>query len=397
MNIYKLVLKDILRRKKRVLYAALGVVVGTMTVVGILTVAAAGQARITAQLEKYGPNIAVMPAVSNFDMKLGDLSLGALSIGDNYIDEGVLPQIREITDTLIREKRPDLPTTGDIATLAPKLYTNANVKGTSILVVGVRPDDEKQVRTWWNIERGIYLSGANDAIVGASASELLSLNPGDTITIGNASFNIVGVLGSTGANDDYQIFTSLSTIQKAMGKEGKLSTIDIRALCNGCPVVEIVGDLNKNVTGIRALAVQQVAQTEVGMLARINRLMLALAGITLLIGAFGVTNTMMTSVHERIKDIGIMRAVGSSQRQIVAMFLEEAAVVGVLGGIFGYVAGSLMAYGIGPLIFEGTAVSWIPRFFPVSIGVAVAVAILAAAYPAFRATRIRVADSFRSL
>ena len=78
--------------------------------------------------------------------------------------------------------------------------------------------------------------------------------------------------------------------------------------------------------------------------------MLALAGITLAIGAFGVTNTMMTSVHERIKDIGIMRAVGSSQRQIVAMFLEEAAVVGVLGGIFGYVAGSLMAYGIGPLI-----------------------------------------------
>jgi putative ABC transport system permease protein len=53
-----------------------------------------------------------------------------------------------------------------------------------------------------------------------------------------------------------------------------------------------------------------------GMLERINRLMYALAGITLAIGAFGVMNTMMTSVHERIKDIGIMRAVGSSQRQI---------------------------------------------------------------------------------
>ena len=103
MNIYKLVLKDILRRKKRVLYAALGVVVGTMTVVGILTVAAAGQARIEAQLEKYGPNLNIVPAVANFDMKLGDLSLGAISIGDNYIDESTLPQIRQITDTLIRE------------------------------------------------------------------------------------------------------------------------------------------------------------------------------------------------------------------------------------------------------------------------------------------------------
>jgi hypothetical protein len=61
MNIYKLVFKDILRRKKRVLYAALGVVVGTMTVVSILTVAAAGQARIINQLEKYGPNLTGLP------------------------------------------------------------------------------------------------------------------------------------------------------------------------------------------------------------------------------------------------------------------------------------------------------------------------------------------------
>ena len=134
-------------------------------------------------------------------------------------------------------------------------------------MVGVRPDDEKLVRTWWNMERGSYLSGANDAIIGTSASELLNLNPGDSISISGTSFTIVGVLGSTGANDDYQIFTSLSAIQQATGKEGKLSTIDIRALCNGCPVVEIVATLNKSVTGIRAVAVQQVAQTEVGMLA----------------------------------------------------------------------------------------------------------------------------------
>ena len=92
-----------------------------------------------------------------------------------------------------------------------------------------------------------------------------------------------------------------------------------------------------------------------------------------------------------------MRAVGASQRQIIAMFLEEATIVGVIVGIFGYVAGSLMAYGIGPLIFEGTSVSWIIRFLPVSIAVAVAVSVLAVAYPAFRATRIMVADSFRSL
>jgi putative ABC transport system permease protein len=134
-----------------------------------------------------------------------------------------------------------------------------------------------------------------------------------------------------------------------------------------------------------------------GMLDRINRLMMALAGITLVIGCFGVANTMMTSVHERIKDIGIMRAVGSSPGQIMRMFLQEAVLVGLLGGLLGYVAGSLLAYIIGPLIFEGTAVFWVSGLLPVSLGIAVAIAVLATVYPAYRATRIRVADSFRSL
>jgi putative ABC transport system permease protein len=396
MNIYKLVLKDVLRRKKRVGYAALGVVIGTMTVVGILTVAAAGQARIQNQLEKYGPNLTVLPAVSNLNMTLGDLSLGSIGIGENYIDEGKLPQIRQITDNNIREAL-KLTDQADIATIAPSLYTNATVKGTSVLVVGILPTPERLLRSWWEVGQGEYLQGDTNLMAGASAADLLNLKLGDQVSVGTASFTVTGILNPTGANDDYQLFADLATLQQAVGKEGLVSSVDIRALCNACPVDTIATDLNSSIPGLHAVAVKQVAASEMGMLDRINRLMYALAGITLAIGAFGVTNTMLASVHERIKDIGIMRAVGSSQRQIIAMFLEEAAIIGLLGGILGYVGGSLLAYAIGPLIFEGTLVSWLPRFFPISIGVAVLVAILATAYPAFQATRIRVADSFRSL
>ena len=396
MNIYKLVFKDILRRKKRVLYAALGVVVGTMTVVSILTVAAAGQARIINQLEKYGPNLTILPAVSNLDMTLGDISLGSISIGENYIDENKLPDIRLITDGEIR-KSLNIADDGFIATIAPKLYAGITVKNISVLAVGILPAEEQLLRTWWMVEEGVYISDANDMLAGSSAAELLGLNLGDEVLIGSARFVIAGILHPNGGNDDYQLFTSMATLQQATGKEGKVSTIDIRALCNACPVEIIADAINNALPGVRAVAVKQVAETEMGMLERINRLMYALAGITLAIGAFGVMNTMMTSVHERIKDIGIMRAVGSSQRQIIAMFLEEAFIVGLIGGVFGYVAGSLLAYVIGPLIFEGTAVAWVASYLPVSLGVAVVVAVLATAYPAFRATRIRVADSFRAL
>ncbi len=131
MKLYHLVLKDILRRKKRVLYAALGIVIATMTVVGILTIATAGQARIYAQLEKYGANLSVIPAISNVDMTLGDLSLGALTVGENYIPEAKLPEIREITDGEIK-KALGIKDDVDIATIAPKLYVNTKVKGTSL-------------------------------------------------------------------------------------------------------------------------------------------------------------------------------------------------------------------------------------------------------------------------
>ena len=73
MKLYQIVAKDIMRRKRRVLYAALGVVIGTMTVVGILTIASAGEAKIYRQLEQYGPNLTVIPAINNLDMKLGNL------------------------------------------------------------------------------------------------------------------------------------------------------------------------------------------------------------------------------------------------------------------------------------------------------------------------------------
>ena len=123
MKLYQMVTKDVIRRKRRVLYAALGVVVGTMTVVGILTVALAGEARIYSQLEKYGPNLTVIPAISNLDIQLGDLSLGTLTVGENYIPEETLPQIRQIADGEIREAL-GIEDEGNIATLAPKLYMN---------------------------------------------------------------------------------------------------------------------------------------------------------------------------------------------------------------------------------------------------------------------------------
>ncbi|TEU18081.1 MAG: FtsX-like permease family protein [Dehalococcoidia bacterium] len=396
MKLYQIVLKDITRRKKRMLYASLGVVIGVATIIAVLTIALAGETDIYGQLEKYGANLVVMPAISDIDVGLGGLSLGTLAVGENYISENELPQIRQIADGMIREAL-NIEDEGDIATIAPRLYMNTEIKGTSVIIVGVDPQQEWQLKTWWRIRDGEYLERADQALVGAMAADLLELNVGDKIALNGREVTITGILEETGSNEDYQVFLHIKTVQEAFDKEGLVSSIDVRALCSACPTSDIAGSINGNIPGVRAVAVKQIAETEMGMMEKVSKFLLALAGITLAVGCFGVVNTMLTSVHERIRDIGIMRAVGASRNQIIRIFLYEAIIIGVVGGLLGYVVGTLLAYIVGPLIFGGVAVTYVPQYFLPALALATFIAVIATVYPAFRASKIKIADSFRSL
>jgi putative ABC transport system permease protein len=396
MKLYQMVVKDITRRKKRVLYASLGVVIGVTTIIAVLTIALAGETNIYGQLEKYGANLVVMPAISDIDVGLGGLSLGTLAVGENYIPEDKLPEIRQIADGKIREAL-GIEDEGDIATIAPRLYMNTEVNGTSIIVVGVDPQEERQLKTWWRVSKGRYLEAPGEALVGATTSELLGFNVGDKIALNGREVTVTGILDETGSIEDYQVFLPLETAQETFNKEGLVSSIDVRALCSACPTSDIASSINGNIPGVRAVAVKQIAETEMGMMEKISKFLLALAGITLAVGCFGVVNTMLTSVHERIKDIGIMRAVGASRNQIIKIFLYEAIIIGVAGGFLGYIAGTLLAYIVGPLIWGGVAVTYVPQYFLPSLALATFIAVIATVYPAFRASKIKVADSFRSL
>jgi len=396
MKLYQIVLKDITRRKKRMLYASLGVVIGVATIVAVLTIALAGETNIYGQLEKYGANLVVMPAISDIDVGLGGLSFGTLAVGENYISENELPRVRQIADGMIREAL-DIEDEGDIATIGPRLYMNTQIKGTSVIVVGVDPQQERQLKTWWRIREGEYLERADQALVGAMAAELLELKVGDKIALNGREVAIAGILEETGSNEDYQVFVHIKTAQEAFDKEGLVSSIDVRALCSACPTSDIAGSINGNIPGVRAVAVKQIAETEMGMMEKVSKFLLALAGITLAVGCFGVVNTMLAAVHERIRDIGIMRAVGASRNQIIKIFLYEAIIVGIVGGFLGYVVGTALAYIVGPLIFGGVAVTYVPQYFLPALALATFIAVVATVYPAFHASKIKIADSFRSL
>ena len=135
---------------------------------------------------------------------------------------------------------------GDIATIAPQLLVQAEVKGASVILAGIDPVAESKIKSWWQVSEGTYLNGAGEALVGSTAAELLNMNVGDTFDVKGQNLSVAGILGETGSGDDYRIFVPLKAVQTAFDKQGLLTTVDIRALCNACPV-EIIADFKPGV------------------------------------------------------------------------------------------------------------------------------------------------------
>jgi putative ABC transport system permease protein len=116
--------------------------------------------------------------------------------------------------------------------------------------------------------------------------------------------------------------------------------------------------------------------------------------IALIASALGVMTTMTTSVIERRKEIGLMKSVGAENKKIGALFIFESAIIGFIGGIFGYIVGISLAQFIGFSVF-GTLIS--PRFeiLPIAIGISVCVALLASALPVRKAVKVEPAIVLR--
>ena len=395
MTLLSIVGKDLSRRKRRVIPVAFGVAVGIMAVIGTLTIANTGEVRLRAELEKYGPNLSIQPATGSLNMSMGSLDLGAVVVGENYISESVLQDIQHIADEAIRREM-GVTDEGAIATVAPRLYIPATLEGSAVTLAGIKPMEERLIRSWWELTEGSHLGDGDEILAGALAAAALNLGTGDVLELEGRQFTIVGTLKESGSNDDYLLFVPLSTIQAVYGSEGRVSTVDVRALCTSCPVEMIADSINGAVPGIHAVAVRQVAQAEMRVQERLRTMMLSLAAVALAVGLFGVANALSAMVTERTKDIGIMRAVGASRAQIVRVLLYEAVVLGLVGGVAGYLGGLALAAIIGPIVFDGMTVMPVAGHLPLAMILAVAVALIAALRPALVAAGTRVADTLRT-
>lgn len=127
---------------------------------------------------------------------------------------------------------------------------------------------------------------------------------------------------------------------------------------------------------------------------RIQLALVAIAGISLLVGGMGIANVMLVTVGERTREIGIMKAVGAKNRHVLILFLLEAGLIGLTGGILGLAIAAAASYTLVPLLMN------VPGVLPgewagIALGISLSIGVLSGLYPALRASRMAPVDALR--
>lgn len=391
MRLHTLVLKDISRRKTKLVLAVLSVVIAAAAIVAVVTTFSAATQGLYEESNKFGANIIVRPEVTTIPLVAGSTSIGSLSTGENYIEESEIPKIYTIKNNT------------NLAVVAPRLYGIAKLGNSSVVVMGVDPEKEIKLKSWWNIQ-GHWMTAQTaektEVMVGSDIAGPLGLKEGSPVTLsqGNVSLDalVAGVIERTGGDEDGYVILPLSASQHLLSKEGKVSSLEVRALCNNCPVEEMSLQIEEIFPGLEARPMSQIVKTEMAVVEHTQSSAMAVSIITLLVSMLTVASTMLASVNEKLKEIGIMRAVGASNTQVVSMLFFEGAIIGVIGGSIGFVIGTVASYIAAPVLVSVTPPPmW--ELWPVVAGMCILTGMVASVIPAKRALGIDPAEVLRSV
>lgn len=407
------------RNLRRKLLAVLTVFLASGLISALLAVSIDIGDKMSRELKSYGANILIEPAGQAALPALFSEQSNPLS-GQDFLDEKELPNIKDIFWR------------NNIVGFAPLLGGEVTLNGQAVNVLGTFfnqpvdvPDEEdyrigqQAVSPYWQVT-GAWpqepVAEQPQTLVGQTLAKRLGLKAGDVLNLqGEKSAQTVTVSGvlASGGDEDNQLVMPLHIVQSLLGLQGKVQAIRVSALtvpenelsrrarenldalnaeeydlwyCTAF-VSSIAHQLEEAISGSVVRPIWQVAASEGVVIDKIQLLLAVVTLAALVAAAMGIASLMTSTIMERAKEIGLMKALGARQWQIMLLFYLEAASSGLLGGAAGCVAGWGLAKFIGLMLFDAPLnFTWV--VVPCVLVVAVLISLIGTWFPARRIARL---------
>ena len=383
-------INSIRHRKLRSWLTVIGIIIGVAAIISLVAVSRSLESTIESQFEQFGAN-RILISPKGFQ-------------GPGTSSEGLTTQALETVEKISGFKY-----------VIPGLFISTEVRHkdevefTLIASVPAENFEEFFLDSGIELQEGRFIEEGDkfEAVVGSRVIEDMFDSPlklGSKIEIKGEEFKIVGVLKEIGnSQDDNQINIPLETAREIFNKPNDVDVIVAQVkVADDIPLLQekIERELEdeRDDTNFQVVTATQILEQINEVLGIIQFVLVGIAAISLIVGGIGIMNSMYTSVLERTKDIGIMKAIGAKNLDIFEIFLIESGLIGLVGGFFGTILGSVIALVIGEFSKNaGFLLNIKIEFLVLVFGLffAFVAGMLSGVLPAMQAARLKPADALR--
>jgi putative ABC transport system permease protein len=417
------------RGRRRKALATVTIVLSASLITALMNISIAVGDKMSREMKSYGANIDLLPKSEAIPLEIGEVDYNPLK-DRVFINEADLPKIKEIFwHNNIVGFAPFLKTTVEITGQEKKqvkmvgTYFDRKVPiaGEDDYRTGIRiVSPYWQVRGEWPAEQPG--AGGSGVLAGAALAKELNLKAGDRVTVrggekgSEEQFTVTGILTNGGAEEN-ALVAPLADVQRLAGLPGKVQSVSVSALtvpedrlsrkarhsadnldsaeydrwyCTAY-VSSISLQIEEAIPSVTSRPIWQVAAGEGAVINKIQLLMIVVTIAAFIASGLGISSLMVTTIMERAREIGLMKALGAADWEVYLLFLSESAVVGVVGGLLGCVAGAGLSQVIGLSIF-GSSVAFSPIVIPVNVAVSVLIALSGSLMPSRLITKLYPAE-----
>lgn len=372
MNYLELMIRNPFRNKTRSFLAIVGIAIGIATIVALGVITASLEESTQTTLQEGTAEITAMP--------LGSSMMGGASgsLNESYVDE--LKNISGVKQTagLLQVSITDPTGTG------PGAITVYGMNSKDLELEGIN-----------SINGSTYNDNKREVIVGKSVVDSENYTIGDNITILGEQYKIVGTYETGSMFTDGAIYTGLETLQNDSNSQNEVSTIAVKVDDN--TTVETVNNNIENQYNdtLSTITSDEMEKTTENMISVVNAATTAIEALAIIIGGVGVINTMMMTVFERTREIGVLKSVGWTSMKVLTMIMGESIVLTIISGIIGTILGLLAVIILFNITGGDMTLTYNIGIFIRAFAVALIVGILGGLYPAIKASRLAPTEALR--